>query len=184
MLLCDSVGCGGAYHLQCLTPVLATVPEGTWFCRECAGGAAECPDLGAGWSVVTKRRERTQVSGRPATKVDKTYLAPDGSKYRSLKDAQASMDARASRKRKARPDPADDAACAAKEARQPGRLSWTLGERGRASRDDSPRVRQARWPLGRDRRPLSGSVDFSRQQPVEQVEQAALHHGRQWGARL
>ena len=48
MLLCDSVGCGGAYHLQCLTPVLTTVPEGTWFCRECAGGAAECPDLGAG----------------------------------------------------------------------------------------------------------------------------------------
>ena len=38
MLLCD--GCGAGWHLQCLTPALAAVPDGDWFCPRCIGGRA------------------------------------------------------------------------------------------------------------------------------------------------
>ena len=34
MLLCD--GCDHGYHLACLTPALAEVPDGEWFCPVCA----------------------------------------------------------------------------------------------------------------------------------------------------
>jgi hypothetical protein len=33
MLLCD--GCDGAYHLSCLRPKLASIPDGAWFCTDC-----------------------------------------------------------------------------------------------------------------------------------------------------
>jgi len=35
MLMCDSDGCGRAYHTFCITPPLAHVPEGDWFCPMC-----------------------------------------------------------------------------------------------------------------------------------------------------
>jgi hypothetical protein len=35
MLMCDSDGCGRAYHTYCITPPLAHVPEGDWFCPTC-----------------------------------------------------------------------------------------------------------------------------------------------------
>ncbi len=34
IMLCD--GCDGEYHGSCLCPPLATVPDGDWFCPECA----------------------------------------------------------------------------------------------------------------------------------------------------
>ena len=34
LLLCDA--CPKAFHTQCLTPPLASVPEGDWFCPSCA----------------------------------------------------------------------------------------------------------------------------------------------------
>ena len=34
MLLCD--GCDGGYHLFCLRPKLASIPDGSWFCTDCA----------------------------------------------------------------------------------------------------------------------------------------------------
>ena len=37
ILLCD--GCEAGYHLQCLTPPLAAIPEGDWFCPACDGTA-------------------------------------------------------------------------------------------------------------------------------------------------
>lgn len=71
MLLCDSEGCAGAdrrtasewmkarprgvftrllwagaYHLKCLAPPLAAVPEGSWFCPSCAS-AADCGQCSA-----------------------------------------------------------------------------------------------------------------------------------------
>lgn len=33
MLLCDS--CDAAYHIYCLTPPLASIPPGNWFCPRC-----------------------------------------------------------------------------------------------------------------------------------------------------
>jgi hypothetical protein len=44
ILLCD--GCGKGWHLECLSPPLAEVPDGDWFCGRCAimpqlGGAAQ-----------------------------------------------------------------------------------------------------------------------------------------------
>jgi NAD(P)-dependent dehydrogenase (short-subunit alcohol dehydrogenase family) len=35
LLLCDGDDCGSAYHLHCLRPPLAAVPEGDWFCFRC-----------------------------------------------------------------------------------------------------------------------------------------------------
>ena len=37
-VLCD--GCDGAYHLTCLTPPLAAVPNGSWSCPECQAAGA------------------------------------------------------------------------------------------------------------------------------------------------
>ncbi|KAL1503869.1 hypothetical protein AB1Y20_012333 [Prymnesium parvum] len=39
LLLCDGEGCGGGYHLRCLSPPLAKVPRGEWRCPRCAGAA-------------------------------------------------------------------------------------------------------------------------------------------------
>ena len=33
MLMCD--GCDDLYHLTCLDPPLASVPEGEWLCKSC-----------------------------------------------------------------------------------------------------------------------------------------------------
>ena len=45
MLLCD--GCPRGYHMHCLRPPLATVPDGDWLCPGCtvqvAHGAHSCP---------------------------------------------------------------------------------------------------------------------------------------------
>lgn len=37
MLLCDR--CDLGFHLECLTPPLEQVPDGYWYCNECAGDA-------------------------------------------------------------------------------------------------------------------------------------------------
>ncbi|KAJ1454750.1 hypothetical protein M885DRAFT_417947, partial [Pelagophyceae sp. CCMP2097] len=34
VLLCD--GCDGEFHMACLDPPLSAIPEGDWFCPECA----------------------------------------------------------------------------------------------------------------------------------------------------
>jgi len=44
LLLCDR--CNYAYHMRCLKPPLATVPEGEWFCPECVD---EKKSIGAGY---------------------------------------------------------------------------------------------------------------------------------------
>ena len=35
MLLCD--GCSEGHHIFCLTPTLAEIPDGEWFCDKCKG---------------------------------------------------------------------------------------------------------------------------------------------------
>ncbi len=53
LLLCDGPGCDRGYHLKCLAPPLATVPEAEWFCPRCrpppaaAAAAAAASSLGA-----------------------------------------------------------------------------------------------------------------------------------------
>ena len=41
LLLCDS--CNSAYHTFCLDPPLAAVPEGDWYCPDCAPTLAPPP---------------------------------------------------------------------------------------------------------------------------------------------
>ena len=43
MLLCDAVGCDKGAHLLCLTPPLASVPKGLWFCPACRDQEATLP---------------------------------------------------------------------------------------------------------------------------------------------
>ena len=59
LLLCDSEGCGAAFHTTCLCDPLDEVPEGEWFCERCTerklvGGElslarALLPDTAARW---------------------------------------------------------------------------------------------------------------------------------------
>ena len=39
MLLCDA--CNEGYHISCLNPPLARVPDGNWFCDNCMSEANE-----------------------------------------------------------------------------------------------------------------------------------------------
>ena len=56
ILLCDA--CDAGYHLRCLQPPLEAVPEGDWFCAQCAaarGGSPACAAgvrMPAGWESV------------------------------------------------------------------------------------------------------------------------------------
>ncbi|KAI3670057.1 hypothetical protein L6452_41650 [Arctium lappa] len=36
VLLCDKEGCNAEYHTYCLSPPLSEIPEGEWYCPECA----------------------------------------------------------------------------------------------------------------------------------------------------
>ena len=47
MILCDA--CGRGFHLECLSPPLSHVPDGDWFCVQCAAVAALiCPVCDSG----------------------------------------------------------------------------------------------------------------------------------------
>ena len=41
MLLCDTCGADGAYHLKCLSPPLEEVPQGDWHCPSCTRNRAK-----------------------------------------------------------------------------------------------------------------------------------------------
>ena len=43
MLLCD--GCNQGYHMECLIPTLAVVPEGSWYCDNCFGSDSSEDDI-------------------------------------------------------------------------------------------------------------------------------------------
>ena len=47
MLLCD--GCVAGYHIHCLSPPLAAVPDGDWYC-------ADCDRLGARTMVLSEKK--------------------------------------------------------------------------------------------------------------------------------
>ncbi len=44
LLLCDA--CDLGYHCECLTPALASVPTGMWFCPDCARIQGIMPEPG------------------------------------------------------------------------------------------------------------------------------------------
>jgi len=52
LLICD--GCEGEYHMECLRPVLKSVPEGQWNCDECCDRAF----LAAKDSMIRKYEEK------------------------------------------------------------------------------------------------------------------------------
>lgn len=39
MLLCDACNANGAHHADCLDPPLESLPEGDWYCPQCAAEA-------------------------------------------------------------------------------------------------------------------------------------------------
>ena len=43
LLLCDTEGCGAAYHMHCLDPPLTKPPLGDWSCKRCARFASQAP---------------------------------------------------------------------------------------------------------------------------------------------
>ena len=71
ILLCDGDGCDACYHLQCLTPPLAAIPEGEWLCPACtASPEQERPTEAEGLRLHMSDRSSTgyrgvyQVKGR------------------------------------------------------------------------------------------------------------------------
>jgi hypothetical protein len=65
ILLCDTQGCKGEWHLGCLTPPLPRVPKGEWFCPPCdAARAAEAAAAAAAAVEEAERRRPKMVAGR------------------------------------------------------------------------------------------------------------------------
>ena len=58
LLLCDSEGCDGAYHISCLRKPLAAVPEGEWFCEQCEERSAVGGELRSAKSLVIDNVKR------------------------------------------------------------------------------------------------------------------------------
>ena len=79
LLLCDH--CDRGYHMSCLTPQLASAPEGAWFCSGCSqSGAARGEGAGAG----SKRRGRTAAASAGAG-AGAGALSPPPSKVSSVR---------------------------------------------------------------------------------------------------
>ena len=58
--------CDDPYHLSCLTPPLSAVPDGEWFCPECAADPGAPVTLDG---VVRRKPKRTvQESPKPGQK--------------------------------------------------------------------------------------------------------------------
>ena len=62
MLLCDGDSCTTAYHIYCLKPPLAVVPEGDWFCPACTLAAHDT-------TCTTTSELRESPTDRPAARV-------------------------------------------------------------------------------------------------------------------
>ena len=64
ILLCDGDGCDACYHLQCLTPPLAAIPEGEWLCPACAASPEqERPTEAEGLRLHMSDRSSTGYRG-------------------------------------------------------------------------------------------------------------------------
>ena len=82
ILLCDGEGCDDAYHLQCLDPPLAEVPEGNWFCPTCErkeprgneprAEAADAPPVEEGGGVPACRGWKRRKSTWPCLRTERT----------------------------------------------------------------------------------------------------------------
>ncbi|EOD41314.1 hypothetical protein EMIHUDRAFT_462076 [Emiliania huxleyi CCMP1516] len=62
-------GSDGAYHLKCLAPPLAAVPEGSWFCPSCASAAdcGQCRDAQGAMLPPSRANLPCRVAPRRAT---------------------------------------------------------------------------------------------------------------------
>lgn len=64
ILLCDTVGCSGAYHLKCLPNPLSAVPSGDWFCPACSPDEPTKPfKLSVSSSERSLNRELQVING-------------------------------------------------------------------------------------------------------------------------
>ena len=90
MILCD--GCDQGWHVTCITPPLAEIPEDEWFCAVCAGSraaahgnAAHEPSARAAASTPAKAAgsaeggAKTRAAARPQEATDVAELAARGS---------------------------------------------------------------------------------------------------------
>eukprot|EP00976_Prorocentrum_cordatum_P102312 1192991-Prorocentrum_minimum.AAC.2 len=81
MLLCD--GCDLGYHMNCVNPPLAAIPEGDWFCPGCAAARprtaeapAEAPTGEAPTSIADQRSRTKAPAEAPAEVPADGALAP------------------------------------------------------------------------------------------------------------
>ena len=94
MLLCGNghdLGCNRGFHMDCLAPPLTKMPESNWFCDRCAAMGLPSiqsdvtfdPRLPGGWKVIKMVRNSLTHRGKWYC----VYVAPDGKRYRSMKQA-------------------------------------------------------------------------------------------------
>ncbi|KAM7280893.1 hypothetical protein ACFE04_008027 [Oxalis oulophora] len=57
IVLCD--GCDNAYHIYCMIPPRASIPEGEWFCGKCEAGINRLRTAGEIYVKIEKKRKRT-----------------------------------------------------------------------------------------------------------------------------
>lgn len=58
VLLCDT--CDSEYHTYCLSPPLARIPDGNWYCPSCVAGQSKSKGLSHGTQVKWRRKKRYQ----------------------------------------------------------------------------------------------------------------------------
>lgn len=56
VLLCDT--CDSEYHTYCLSPPLARIPEGNWYCPSCVAGQCKTQDASKHSQVITRHRRK------------------------------------------------------------------------------------------------------------------------------
>jgi len=96
MLLCGDDyghGCGDGYHIACLRPPLASVPDGAWFCGSCAQQPKTADDAARRDAVVgrvTRSQTRLAQEQKDTWEVEKLVDTHTDAKVRHLREPDTS----------------------------------------------------------------------------------------------
>lgn len=85
MLLCD--GCDEGYHIYCLNPPLAEIPEGDWFCPYCSAERSKVENSSPKRNV--KGEKQRSPKGKDDGKTKKKVKAVGGKKSDATTDASS-----------------------------------------------------------------------------------------------
>jgi hypothetical protein len=103
IVLCDTAGCTGAYHLLCLPQPLSAVPDNEWFCPKCCGvGKMPSPAVAAAAgrkgkeTVRNPKKKVKEAAGHKAMPLRSHHLflapRPNSSSDLQLPSAQVAPD--------------------------------------------------------------------------------------------